>query len=150
MWYLLVVKQHVVVAIAHCISSIGIPIGFCLMYRTGFKVSLGFFEDIHVPDYALPDPSFFSEEEQVWFWRFDNEQMFLDPGEDIRLRVKEVRFEPEPKRGQKASQPDSVEEIETAPQAAPHAPMRLIGSIAEEGCGATAWWEQPEDMAEAK
>ena len=35
--------------------------------RKGLKVSLGFFEDIEIPRYALPAPKEFDANEQLWW-----------------------------------------------------------------------------------
>ncbi len=60
--------------------------------RTGIKITLGFFEDILVPEYALQDPSFFDDSEKLWVWKFDGNDMYMDLQEEVRFRVHSVKF----------------------------------------------------------
>lgn len=39
--------------------------------REGLKVSVDFFDDIIIPEYALQEPSFYNESEKLWVWKFD-------------------------------------------------------------------------------
>jgi hypothetical protein len=43
-------------------------------------VSLGFFSDVLIPDYALQSPSLYNHEEGVWVWKYDGSDMFMDIG----------------------------------------------------------------------
>jgi DNA-directed RNA polymerase subunit E'/Rpb7 len=56
------------------------------------KVSLGFFEDVSIPDYALQQPSYFDEAENIWIWKYEGASMYMDIGEEVRFRVSGVRF----------------------------------------------------------
>ena len=62
----------------------------------GVRISLGFFDNIHVPSRLLQAPSEWSEEEGVWVWSVpteeDEHQLFLDNNNPIRFRVNEVHF----------------------------------------------------------
>lgn len=52
----------------------------------GVQVSLGFFSDIFVPESNLQEPSVYISEDTsggVWRWDFDENQLFLDPGEEV-------------------------------------------------------------------
>ena len=64
--------------------------------KTGVSVSLGdFYKDVFVPESNLPEPSVYISEDSsggVWRWDFEGSQLFLDKGEQVRVRVKEVRF----------------------------------------------------------
>ena len=46
-----------------CRSAESCPAGAAC--RAGVHVSLGFFEDVVIPDYGLPEPSFYKEDEKV-------------------------------------------------------------------------------------
>jgi DNA-directed RNA polymerase III subunit RPC8 len=48
--------------------------------REGLRVSLGFFSDVLIPDYALQSPSLYNHEEGVWVWKYDGSDMFMDIG----------------------------------------------------------------------
>jgi hypothetical protein len=52
-----------------------------LYRREGLRVSLGFFNDVLIPDYALQQPSLFHEEEGLWVWKYEGSDMFMDIGE---------------------------------------------------------------------
>lgn len=50
------------------------------------RVSLGFFEDVLVPEANLQEPSVYISEEGgtgVWRWDFDGTHLFLDHGEEV-------------------------------------------------------------------
>ncbi|EIE27604.1 DNA-directed RNA polymerase II, 19 kDa polypeptide [Coccomyxa subellipsoidea C-169] len=117
--------------------------------KTGLHLSLDFFEDIFVPEHALPAPSFFDEAEGLWFWKFEDQPMWLEMEDAIRLRVKGVKFRQAPNALQlrSASEPGG-DMLGTA--ANPFAPMQVVGAIDEDGLGVVSWWDQDdaaEDMA---
>lgn len=69
------------------------------MCREGIWISLGFFEDIFVPEYSLQQPSKFDTAEGLWFWEYsqdggndDSHQMYMEEGSEVRLRVKDVKL----------------------------------------------------------
>lgn len=49
--------------------------------RDGLRVSVGFFSDVLIPDYALQTPSYYDEAEGVWVWKYEGSDMFMDVGE---------------------------------------------------------------------
>ena len=55
-------------------------------------MSLEFFKDVFVPAYSLQEPSRFDTEEQLWFWDYEGNTLFMDLEEPVRLRVKDVKF----------------------------------------------------------
>ena len=55
-----------------------------LTCRNGLKVTLGFFNDLHVPDYHCPEDYWFHSQDGLWAWKYESEDMFLDLQEDIR------------------------------------------------------------------
>ena len=67
----------------------GLLIG-CL--QCTFLVTVNFFDDIHIPANALQEPSRFDEKEQLWVWSFEDHDLFMDIGEEIRFRVTAETF----------------------------------------------------------
>ncbi|XP_024379800.1 uncharacterized protein [Physcomitrium patens] len=95
--------------------------------KAGLYLSLGsFFEDIHIPEHLLQQPSKFDEEEKLWIWNYNGADMFMDLEEDVRFRVVQVKYPPIP--------------IEQEKDARPFAPMAITGDINADGLGLVAWW----------
>ncbi|PWN41761.1 hypothetical protein IE81DRAFT_337682 [Ceraceosorus guamensis] len=79
---------------------------------SGIRVSVGFFQDIHVPPHLLPYPSAFDHKEGCFFWLWEpanddvaadpllsdaDQRMYMDRDELIRVAVESDEFhEPEP------------------------------------------------------
>ncbi|KAJ1981542.1 DNA-directed RNA polymerase III complex subunit Rpc25 [Dimargaris cristalligena] len=111
----------------------------------GIKVSLHFMDDIIIPPSCLPENSEFDTQEQVWVWKYDGNDLFMDPGEIIRFRVVEELFieaAPEAPRKEAAdvtpiTLPLSKEKSELKIQPSPYS---LTCSIQEDGLGLLAWW----------
>lgn len=105
--------------------------------RDGVSVTLGFFDDIIIPPDALQHPSRFSETEQVWIWEYEVEdekhELFMDPGEEIRFRVRDEVFVDTTPAG-----PETAETIEKPEDK--KVPYTLVGSISEPGLGLLSWW----------
>ncbi|KAK1437304.1 hypothetical protein QVD17_03094 [Tagetes erecta] len=97
----------------------------------GLRLSLGFFDDIYIPASLLLQPSESEPDsenmDQVkWSWLYDNKDKYLIDGYDeIRFEVCNVMFPVIPKE-------------QTNPK--PFAPMRITGSLAQEGLGPVSWW----------
>jgi len=95
--------------------------------KTGLYLSLGsFFEDIHIPEHLLRNPSEFNEEEKLWVWKYDGQDVFMDMEEDVRFRVVNVKYPQIP--------------IEQEKNAKPFAPMAITGDITADGLGFVSWW----------
>jgi len=107
--------------------------------KTGVWISLGFFSDVFVPAAELQEPSMFISEEGsgVWRWDYEGEQLFLDLFQEVRLRVKQVQFNPIPT-------PAEMKEGLGTP-AMPFKAMEVIGTMNEDGLGAVSWWESAEE-----
>ena len=103
----------------------------------GLYVSLGFFDDVFVPEHMLQEPSAFDETEQLWTWNYMEEKMFMDLKEPIRFRVSSVRFPDQP-RSQRDLDPKSLGKT---PSGA-FAPMVVVGDINADGLGLMSWWQQ--------
>lgn len=97
----------------------------------GLRLSLGFFDDIYVPQPLLPNPSV-SEPDPVnknqvrWIWKFNDENYTIDGVDEIRFRVLNVSFPSIP--------------IEQEKDSKPFAPMVITGSLDADGLGPVTWW----------
>lgn len=67
--------------------------------RAGIVVSVDFFNDILITPELMVQPTIFDESinkhgvvENVWYWKFNNEQLYMDVHEPIRFRVAEITF----------------------------------------------------------
>ena len=115
--------------------------------KTGVSVSLGdFYKDVCVPESNLPEPSVYISEDTsggVWRWDFEGNELFLDKGEQVRVRVKEVRFS-------KIPTPTEMREDGIGTAAKPFKQMEVIADMNEDGLGAVTWWSnaEPEDEEE--
>ena len=59
----------------------------------GVRISLGFFNDIHVPKSLLQEPSSWSPEESLWMWNVTpDHQLFLDLENPVRFKVHQIVF----------------------------------------------------------
>ncbi|KAK9815819.1 hypothetical protein WJX72_010172 [[Myrmecia] bisecta] len=114
--------------------------------KEGLHVSVGFFDDIFIPEYSLQEPSFFNEAEQLWFWKFDGNEMYMDLDEPIRFRVKDLKFKPTPLPA--ALKDAAAEDSLPGTAANPFAPMEVIGEINEDGLGLLNWWQEGGDAME--
>ncbi|KAH7284146.1 hypothetical protein KP509_34G041200 [Ceratopteris richardii] len=94
--------------------------------KSGLYLSLGFFEDIHVPEHLLQQPSRFDEEENLWVWSYNENDMFMDLEEEVRFRVEHVKYPPIP--------------VEQDNNAKPFAPMEMTALINADGLGLVSWW----------
>nr|GEW39504.1 DNA-directed RNA polymerase III subunit RPC8 [Tanacetum cinerariifolium] len=100
--------------------------------RTGLRLTLGFFDDIYIPELLMPEPSHFKPDadhknQGIWTWNFNDEEYFIDGQDEIRFRVQNVKFPEIPK-----------EQIGTKP----FAPMEITGSLVSDGgLGPVSWWK---------
>ncbi|XP_057539802.1 uncharacterized protein LOC130817865 isoform X2 [Amaranthus tricolor] len=106
----------------------------------GLQLSLGFFDDIYIPFYSLPQPNRSEPHEdpyimiliancrtQVrWMWLFDSAEFPIDEDSEIRFRVSSVEYPPIPLEQEEGSKP--------------FAPMVVSGSLDSDGLGPIAWW----------
>nr|XP_043637340.1 DNA-directed RNA polymerase III subunit RPC8 [Erigeron canadensis] len=96
----------------------------------GLRLSLGFFDDIYIPELLMPEPSVAEPSEAknqvLWKWTFNDESYYIDGVDEIRFRVQNVKFPEIPKE-----QNDMK----------PFAPMEIIGSLVSDGgLGPVSWW----------
>ncbi|KAJ1916271.1 DNA-directed RNA polymerase III complex subunit Rpc25, partial [Mycoemilia scoparia] len=107
----------------------------------GLKVSLGFFDDVIIPEDLLPENRVFDSNEGVWIWKLDGNDFYMDVDETIRVRVVDEAFiDANPPR----QNPNNT--AEPAPMPPPYA---ITCTIAEEGLGLTSCYSttnRPWDM----
>ncbi|XP_044758723.1 DNA-directed RNA polymerase III subunit RPC8 [Coccinella septempunctata] len=106
--------------------------------REGIHVTLGFFDDIHIPPKYIPYPSRFSEDDQAWIWEYvtaegDKHDLYIDTDDNIRFRVIEETFvDTTPTtEGTATELPKDIDN---------KTPYSLKGSICEQGLGVLHWW----------
>lgn len=56
-------------------------------------MTLGFFEDIFIPEYSLQQPSVFNALEKQWCWKLEDGELTMAPGDTVRLRVVDLKFQ---------------------------------------------------------
>ncbi|KAK9689778.1 hypothetical protein RND81_09G080400 [Saponaria officinalis] len=97
----------------------------------GLRLSLGFFDDIYIPSYALPHSSHLipdpEDPKQIkWEWHLSDEEKFIIEGDEVRFRVIAVDY---------PSIPLEQEEGSKA-----FAPMVVTGEMNMDGLGPVEWW----------
>jgi DNA-directed RNA polymerase III subunit RPC8 len=72
------------------------------------------------------DGTEFDNEENVWIWKFQDNDLFMDLNEQIRFRVESDAFTDKyPVGDEKVVEP----------------PFKIMASCAEQGLGLVIWWE---------
>ncbi|KZS94412.1 hypothetical protein SISNIDRAFT_473907 [Sistotremastrum niveocremeum HHB9708] len=119
----------------------------------GIRLTLGFFDDLHIPLPYLPIPSAFDVRERAHFWIPEGgdtpaaelldtpteNRMYIDQGEIMRVRVETDEFyddEPGP--------PKAAEGVQVKRELR-RSPYSIICSISEQGLGPTSWWKQAQE-----
>ncbi|KAK9665652.1 hypothetical protein RND81_14G126500 [Saponaria officinalis] len=97
----------------------------------GLRLSLGFFDDIYIPSYALPHSSHLIHDPEdpklkKWEWHLSDEEKFIIEGDEVRFRVIAVDY---------PSIPLEQEEGSKA-----FAPMVVAGEMNMDGLGPVGWW----------
>jgi len=117
----------------------------------GIRLTVGFFDDIFIPAQYLPQPSAFDPNERSHFWIPDSplsspselldtpsaSRMYIDQSEILRVRVEADLFcddEPGPPRVGEGVGVGVGEKERKRPV------YRVTCSIAEQGLGPIAWW----------
>lgn len=112
----------------------------------GIQVSLDFTAAVFIPWTSLPSPSRFSPEEGMWYWSYEDHELWFETGQEVRFKVEEVRFhaplEP-PKKGIAAAAAAALPATPLLEQ-----PMLVVGQAADSGLGMLAWWHQEPDDAD--
>lgn len=64
--------------------------------REGVRVTLGFFDDIHIPSHLLQQPAVFDAAKGQWVWNYDAEgdgdAFVMQKGEEVRFKVRTINF----------------------------------------------------------
>lgn len=53
---------------------------------------MDFFEDVFVPEYSLQQPSAYDTALKQWDWQVEGEELAMSIGDQVRLRVVDVKF----------------------------------------------------------
>ena len=105
------------------------------------SVSLGFFDDIFIPQEYLQQKSKFVDAEQLWVWEYETEEgnhdLFMDINEEIRFRVIKEEFEDLTPMG---PAPPKVDGEVPVTVEARKSPYTIEASISESGLGLLSWW----------
>jgi DNA-directed RNA polymerase subunit E'/Rpb7 len=78
---------------------------------------------VFVSKAKLMQPSYFSEEERVWYWDFEGNKLYYDNEEEVRVKIVEVHFN--------KPNPD-----------VPSIIMEVVGIFNQEGLGPITWWQK--------
>jgi DNA-directed RNA polymerase III subunit RPC8 len=113
---------------------------------TGILVSVDFFDWIVVPAAELQRPSTYDPNENVWIWKYEDHELFLDIGEQIRMRITDILYATQPlpttidelnpntESQQFARKPNRVTIDNCQPA------MKVTATIAADGLGILSWW----------
>jgi len=111
--------------------------------REGVYVSLGFFDDILIPQEYLQQKSKFVDAEQLWVWEYETDEgshdLFMDINEEIRFRVIDEEFEDLTPEGP-AAPSGKADGESTVLAEAKRSPYTISGSVSESGLGLLSWW----------
>lgn len=113
----------------------------------GIRISVGFFDDIFVPNTCLKSDCRFDPAERVWIWEYDSNELFIDLEEPIRVRVMAERFiEVAPVEKDSASMMTSTTDSNSmvpVKELSKQVPAYVItASIVEDGLGLLSWWQE--------
>lgn len=133
--------------------------------EVGVRLTMGFFDDIHVPAHLVPKPCAFDHQERAWFWLYEartdaiaadpllstpEERMYIDAGELVRFSVESDTFYdaepgPTPPPTTTTTTASSDQKLpglhhnqHTTKDARPH--YSITASIAGTGLGLVSWW----------
>jgi len=106
----------------------------------GIKVSLEFFGDVFLPNHLLQHPSYFEEEEQLWYWEFSEHKLFFELESDVRLRIESIVFNKRHSKRPPKANLVPVEGQEQPEEEKLPPPMIVVGTTNESGLGCVQWW----------
>ncbi|KAM9984544.1 hypothetical protein ACTFIY_008984 [Dictyostelium cf. discoideum] len=122
--------------------------------RESIQISLGFFHEIYLNPIELPNPSNYNQEEGLWYWEWNENQLFFEDGGRVRFKIDQVEFNPE--ISQPAPSPKNVnteamdsyslreykeKQIENENLLKQvKSPLILKVSMREAGLGMVSWW----------
>jgi len=109
--------------------------------REGVYVSLGFFDDILIPQEYLQQKSKFVDAEQLWVWEYNTDEgthdLFMDINEEIRFRVIDEEFEDLTPEGPAPPRVDGEAPVTVETRKSPYT---ISASVSESGLGLLSWW----------
>lgn len=138
----------------------------------GIRVTLKFFDDIHIPMRSLQYPSAYDPALNEYFWASeysdpeaaasmptdllscpDDQRLYIQVGQPIRIRIEEEHFlDVGPKEAPKAPNPltegvevTAVEEQLRKDREEGIPPYSLVASCNGPGLGIIAWWQSGDD-----
>ncbi|KAG0450378.1 hypothetical protein HPP92_026789 [Vanilla planifolia] len=94
--------------------------------KDGLRLSLGFFNDIHVPAAQL-EQKYKRGDDDIWVWDYESQYLHLDLNEEVNFKVISVKYPPIP------AQQDA--------NSRPFAPMIIEADVTEDGLGVVSWWQ---------
>mmetsp|Transcript_24385 Transcript_24385/g.58707 ORF Transcript_24385/g.58707 Transcript_24385/m.58707 type:complete len:223 (+) Transcript_24385:13-681(+) len=115
----------------------------------GMRISMGFFDEIHVPSRLLQDPSRWSADENLWVWDVTpTDPLFFDLENDVRFRVQQIMYRPptnmasarQAAASAAAAQSSSKDIVEKENGATLAPAMQIIAGVDKPGLGLTSWW----------
>ncbi|EGC33189.1 hypothetical protein DICPUDRAFT_20776, partial [Dictyostelium purpureum] len=118
------------------------------------QITIGFYDEIYLNPIELPIPSSFSDEEKLWYWEWNDNQLFFENGGRVRFRVEQIEFNPEvsqPAPAPKNLNTDSMDSYTLREYKERQAenerllqqvksPLILKVSVKDSGLGMIEWW----------
>ena len=133
--------------------------------ESGIRVSLGFFEQVFIPNYNLPQQSKFDKTTKTWIWPTTNgDTLSFDKDDVINLKVIKTTFKPQKddnnnnndnkqEKKEEDKDEDQDEDIDIDIEQNKNKskimllenklltqPMIVYGSLKGNGLGPTSWW----------
>ncbi|KAK7908036.1 RNA polymerase III subunit Rpc25 [Apiospora marii] len=102
----------------------------------GINIRTDFFEEIFVSYKELPESCEFNHNAQLWTWVVDDDRMYYDKNEPVRLSVIDEVWHDQVPEG---TAEDAVE------QAKKLSPYSIQGTMMKEGLGVCIWWDDTEE-----
>ncbi|ORX55784.1 hypothetical protein DM01DRAFT_1321129 [Hesseltinella vesiculosa] len=114
----------------------------------GIRVSMEFFDDIHLPKETLLDGTSFDPAEQIFVWNYEGEKLFMDIDERIRFKVLAENFaDATPSvhpstsaAGRRQSVADTTASNDLVANSTKIPPYALTGTLQQDGLGLCSWW----------
>ncbi|KAI0136374.1 RNA polymerase III subunit Rpc25-domain-containing protein [Xylariales sp. AK1849] len=101
--------------------------------QDGIHIRTDFFEEIFVPYKELPETCEFDHNEQTWVWVVDEERMYFDQHETVRLQIiDEIWHDQTPE----STSEDAVEKAKKI------SPYSIRGTMMKEGLSCCIWWAE--------
>ncbi|CAG8543331.1 1089_t:CDS:2 [Paraglomus occultum] len=107
----------------------------------GVRVSIDFFDDIHIPSMLLKHQSVFDQSEQAWVWHYEpGLLLWMEVDDLVRFRVVGEAFTDITPMSAPRSR-GGLLDTNLAGNSAQIPPYQLRCSIQEDGLGPLAWWQ---------